>query len=298
MQLLSFGDEDREELGQLYRELRDYQLSRCRIGDVPCRVQKVRTSYGLSFAIRALVVSPRPLLELGVPKGVRDILMMKGKIPGLVLVCGAMRSGKTTIAASLVLERISSYGGAAQMIEEPTEMELDGCYGGGLIQQIDVHESGSGLRIEDRVATLAADSLRSDVDILFIGEVRRPADARAVIAVAAIGATVITTIHSTNLETAVERLISLAAAHSNSDEAAAMVANALFAVIHVSLAPTTINTPGGNELRQTLRVRPCFFVGPDADGLRGSVRKQHFAQYVNQVGEMQVQKIINGRSIL
>ncbi len=298
IQLLSFDLADYDALCKLYYDISNSHASRLYIGRTPCRIQRVQTIAGISFVLRALKVSPRPLLDLGMPRGVRDILLQEEKIQGLILICGAQRSGKTTMAGSLVWERISTFGGAAQILEDPPEMDLDGFYNGGIIQQIDVQAAGYSLDPKDRLPVLAADAMRSDTDVLFFGEVRQPKDARAVIAMAAVGATVLTTIHSNDLETAIERLIDLASDGKESDQAAKMVANALYAVIHLQLGPKEIHTKDGAKSQQILNVRPCFFVGKFRDGLRGSVRKQNYAQHINNTAIDQERAIINGVNIL
>lgn len=298
IELLSFKEADYDALSKLYFDIMDSHVSRYYIREIPCRIQRIQTISGISFVVRALKVSPRPLIELGMPRGVRDILMREKKIEGLILFCGAQRSGKTTMAGSLVLERIKTYGGAAQILEDPPEMDLDGFYNGGVIQQIDVQAAGFEFDVEDRLPSLAADAMRADTDILFFGEVRRAKEARVVIDMAGNGATVITTIHSSNLGMAIERLIGLAEPPSgDSDKAAAMVANALFAVIYLRLVSKDIRINDGIKKQQILSVQPCFFIGKEADGMRGVIRKQQYAQYIDNIAKQQERIIINGGNL-
>ncbi|RCN59372.1 ATPase, T2SS/T4P/T4SS family [Acidiferrobacter thiooxydans] len=101
--------------------------------------------------------------------------------------------------------------------------------------------------------------------MLFIGEVRGPLEAAAVVLQAGIGGPIITTIHAESVETAIERLTALAAHEIGPEGATSQIAAHLAAVVHLTLSSRPIGTSRRHGVTpapllllstQLLRVRP------------------------------------------
>jgi Tfp pilus assembly pilus retraction ATPase PilT len=294
LRLLAIPAEDFSALTHHYAEISKGSLLRYRIDGRPCRVQTVKTVDGVHFVLRAMTKDIPPLDTLGVPASILNYLLAP-KFKGLVLIAGPQGSGKTTLAGALVRERIHRFGGAAQVIEDPPELDLDGVYECGIIQQIDARGGGAeaGVVGFDNAAWLANDALRSDTDILFFGEVRFPREAEIVVSKAAIDALVITTIHASGVNTAVERLVSLSTERwGGSERAAGMVASALSMILHLDLSTQPVM--GGKETK-VLRIKPLIVVGDSAHGIRAAIQAQRYTE-LQSTSRLQIAQITNRRN--
>jgi len=286
--LLPVPDEDMGRVTQMYAEISKEDLTRYRVDGRPCRVQVTHAVSGTCYILRAMSDNLPPLVDLGLATPIIREIMAPG-LTGLVLIAGPQGSGKTTLAAAMVRERIKQYGGAAQVIEDPPELDLDGVHGAGVIQQIDVR-SVTDVPDNDRVAWLAADALRSDTDIIFLGEVRRPGEAETVVSQAAVGALVVTTIHALGVDTAVERLISLAGGHMD-NEAESMTASALAIVLHLDLSTQPVR---GGESVKVLRVQPLIIRGQQEHGIRSAIRSKRYPE-LRSASQLQATQMTTGR---
>lgn len=246
------------------------------IDDKPCRVETVNSGSGKSFVIRQLNSEVKSLKALGTPDVVVDKLM-RPEMGGLMIIAGLQGSGKTTLASSILIERIKKIGGVAQIVEDPPELNLEGIYDGGVVQQIDIHNSDTGhIEADKRLAYLVSRSLRADTDIVFLGEVLTPAEAKEVISYAGNGTLVITTIHGTSLEMAIERLTNLAAM-GNMITPEKMLANSLNSILYVS--PKTIfNT-------RAIGVDSIFLEPNRDENIRAIIREKEFFKLKGTVAE-------------
>ena len=113
---------------------------------------------------------------------------------GTVIVCGPTGSGKTTTLYGAV-DHLNSSDRVVMTIEEPVEYRLDG------INQIEVDLKG-GLTFASGLRTI----LRSDPDVLLVGEVRDPETASIAIQAAMTGHLVLTSLHAHNAASAIARL--------------------------------------------------------------------------------------------
>ena len=145
-----------------------------------------------------------------------------------------------------------------------------------------------------RAAWLANDALRSDTDIIFFGEVRFSQEAEIVVNKAPADALVITTIHASGVDTAVERLVLLSNEKSGGAEAAAkMVASALSIVLHLDLSTQPVR--GGNSTK-VLRIRPLIVNGDSAHGIRAAIRDRRFSE-LTSTSKLQIAQLTNRRSL-
>ncbi|MBQ4379325.1 MAG: Flp pilus assembly complex ATPase component TadA [Treponema sp.] len=146
-----------------------------------------------SVVLRLLNVSrvPLSLSELGFEENQIEILKEAVKSAhGLILICGATGSGKSTTAASLLCLVNEMYGGRKKIItiEDPPEYVLDGC------TQIKVDEE-KGMSFTDSLRFI----FRQDPDVIFIGEIRDSLTARTVLQASLTGHLVVATVHTSGI---------------------------------------------------------------------------------------------------
>ncbi len=119
---------------------------------------------------------------------------------GLILICGATGSGKSTTAASLLTELTSFYGDKKKIItiEDPPEYVLDG------ITQIRVDEE-NGMSFSDSLRFI----FRQDPDVIFVGEIRDSLSARTVLNASLTGHLVLATVHTGGIDETALRMSEL-----------------------------------------------------------------------------------------
>jgi len=156
------------------------------------------------FIVRRSSAQIRPFATLGfAPNFMRFILDQN--LSGLVLVAGDMAVGKTSTAASLLVERLVIHGGVAMAIEDPPETLLNGIHGAGRCIQVPASRKSGGYKEHMTRA------MRSGVNFMLIGEIRDD-DTAAEVAKASInGNLIIATIHGGDIPQAIERLHAMCA---------------------------------------------------------------------------------------
>lgn len=186
------------------------------------------------FALRRLPSTVPLLRELqGLPEPVLQILMdpKHHQEGGLILIAGLTGSGKTTTASAMIRSRLEAFSGYCHTAEDPPEFRLAGRWGDGLCTQSAV----SGDRTFPRLISQAMRAFPAGVPgMLFVGEVRDAASAEEALKIAANGNLVLTTIHSKDVLSAVQRLLMLAGGE-NSPIACTQLSNALRYVQHQRL---------------------------------------------------------------
>ena len=116
---------------------------------------------------------------------------------GLILLCGATGSGKSTTAASILALIQERSGGGKKIItiEDPPEYVLSG------MTQIRV-DAKSGMDFSDALRFV----FRQDPDVIFVGEVRDEKTAQVCIRSSLTGHLVLATLHTSSVEAAYARL--------------------------------------------------------------------------------------------
>ena len=127
----------------------------------------------------------------------KKILKMIGEPNGIILVTGATGSGKSTTVYS-ILERLNTEDVNLITVEDPVEMELEG------INQVQVN-SEIGL---DFAAVLRS-ILRQDPNVIMIGEIRDSETAQIAVRASITGHLVLSTIHTNNSLSTIERLLDM-----------------------------------------------------------------------------------------
>ncbi len=188
--------------------------------EVDFRVATLPTPYGESIVIRILNqdVTPLDLGDLGMGADHLSVLQsMLSRPYGAILVAGPTGSGKSTTMYA-ALTSINDASRKIITIEEPIEYQLPG------VTQIGVNNHigltfASGLR----------QILRSDPDVVMVGEIRDPETAETSIRAALTGHLVLSSIHTNDAPSALTRLVDMRVAPF-------ITSSALLAVVSQRLA--------------------------------------------------------------
>ncbi|HWL32279.1 MAG TPA: GspE/PulE family protein [Gaiellaceae bacterium] len=166
-------------------------------GHIDMRIAVLATTHGEQVVLRILGGSDqRPsiaALEME-PYAEAAFLTAIEQPYGTVIVCGPTGSGKTTTLYGAV-DHLNRSDRVVMTIEDPVEYRLDG------VSQIEVDVKG-GLGFASGLRTI----LRSDPDVLLVGEVRDPETASIAIQAAMTGHLVLTSLHAHNAAGAIARL--------------------------------------------------------------------------------------------
>lgn len=161
------------------------------------RVVTLPTVYGESAVLRLLDQSSKPptMVELGLSEAMQAQL---GKIvdrpTGALLVTGPTGSGKTT-SLFAVLTALSRPEINLITVEDPVEYRLPG------VKQVQVNQRGG-----VTFATALRAILRSDPDVVMVGEIRDGETAKIAIEAALTGHFVLSTLHTNDAPSALTRL--------------------------------------------------------------------------------------------
>lgn len=193
-------------------------------------------------------------------------LFMQPQLSGLIVVAGAYGQGKTTTASAIVAGRIKRLGGIAVCIEDPPEMPLEGQHGEGVIYQRWVNQGGFGQECRN-VARWAP-------SIIFLGEVRDSETASEALRASINGRLAVCTIHSDNVQTAVDRLFCYAnGVAGNGEEVSQLLASGLCAILHQKLE---------GEPRR-LKTEFLWLRGEEVHGARSLIRSRKFSQLESEI---------------
>jgi type IV pilus assembly protein PilB len=171
--------------------------------EVDFRVASLPTPHGESIVIRVLNqdLTPLDLEDLGM--GPDHLVVMEtllGKPYGAVLVAGPTGSGKST-SMYAALKRLNDVTRKIITIEEPIEYQMAGVTQMGVNNVIGL-SFAAGLR----------QILRSDPDVVMVGEVRDPETAEIAIRAALTGHLVLSSIHTNDAPSALTRLVDMGVA--------------------------------------------------------------------------------------
>jgi twitching motility protein PilT len=201
----------------------------------------MRTAGGTAFVLRNLARTVHALAELGLPPACLPSLADRN-LSGLLLVCGAPKSGKTTTACAIVKERLRRHGGVAVTAEEPVELALEGSHGPGICFQTAVPDGRLG--IAESLRRLA----RSGAQTLLVGDIRDDETAAEVLAAGVDGRLVIATMTAESILHAIVKLHGLAGRKLPADTVSALIADGLAGVLHRRMARGAKATPAADYL--------------------------------------------------
>ena len=168
--------------------------------DLDMRVSALPTSFGEKIVIRILdySMSLKGLETLGfTDENYKLILKMIANPNGIILVTGATGSGKSTTVYS-ILQRLNREETNIITVEDPIEMNIEG------INQVQVNPE-----IGLDFASVLRSILRQDPNIVLIGEIRDSETAKIAVRASITGHLVLSTLHTNNSLTTIERLIDM-----------------------------------------------------------------------------------------
>ncbi len=168
--------------------------------DLDMRVSSLPTNLGEKIVIRILDYSRSlaGLESLGFNKTNFDILKKMIQVPnGIILITGATGSGKSTTVYS-ILQALNKKETNIITVEDPIEMNIEG------LNQVQVN-SEIGLDF----ATVLRSILRQDPNIILIGEIRDSETAQIAVRASITGHLVLSTIHTNNSLSTIERLLDM-----------------------------------------------------------------------------------------
>ncbi|MGZ4354295.1 MAG: GspE/PulE family protein [Gaiellaceae bacterium] len=166
---------------------------------VDVRVAVLPTKHGEHVVLRVLQRAVKLALpDLGMSPDAGAMFQRAIRQPyGAVLTCGPTGSGKTTTLYA-ALDMLNEPGRSIATIEDPVEYQLPG------INQMEVHAK-IGLTFARGLRTI----LRSDPEVILVGEIRDEETAEIVVQAALTGHLVLTTLHTNDASGAFARLRNL-----------------------------------------------------------------------------------------
>ena len=207
------------------------------------RISVYRTGVGLAAAVRLLPRTAPALDELNLPLALDDLADISH---GLVLLCGATGSGKSTTLAALCRRALERRSVVLLTLEDPIEFALPQT-GQSIARQRQI-----GRDVPDFVTGLR-DALRADPDVIMVGELRDTETIRLALTAAETGHLVLASLHSGSAAGCIERVVD-AYPSEQRPSIRAQLAEALRAVVVQKLLPRARGTgrvPALEVLRAT-----------------------------------------------
>ncbi len=170
----------------------DYAIT---VDGVRLRINIFNETRGLGLAIRLLPGTAPSIDQLNLHPSLHQLCSLQ---QGLVLVCGATGTGKTTTIAAIIEEINTARACHIITIEDPIEYRFVSKKA--FIQQRELGDHTNSFEQG------LLDSLREDPDVIVIGELREAETMKLSINAAESGHLVIATLHATNAEEAIYRL--------------------------------------------------------------------------------------------
>ncbi len=240
--LVPFESDDlenfRKALEQGYTGASSYSL---RFAGEQYRVERIMTTTGVQYNCRKMPTYTPDIYNLGLPKPIIDYLVGLAHEAGLVLFGGPTGMGKTTTASALMKKWLENEGGFLYTIEDPPEMPLDGLYrckngGLGLCKQTAVEN--------ERWGDCLKSALRSRPRYILVGEIRTPETASQALRAATSGHLVVSTIHASSVEDALNSMIKYAAGTGLPESLVSdLLARGILASVHQKLEGIEVLTP-------------------------------------------------------
>jgi pilus retraction protein PilT len=165
------------------------------IRHIRIRVNVFNTTRGLSIAVRLLPGTVPTIEKLNLHPSLKQVAELRS---GLVLICGATGSGKSTTIAALVDEINRSRAAHIVTLEDPVEYRY-------VSRKSFIEQRELGAHMPTFEQGLV-DVLREDPDVIVVGELREPEVMRLTLNAAESGHLVIATLHATHTEDALYRL--------------------------------------------------------------------------------------------
>ncbi|MGH8867537.1 MAG: type IV pilus twitching motility protein PilT [Actinomycetes bacterium] len=186
----------RPDLAELFRTTHEADFAHSLPGVGRFRVNAFRSRGSVGLVFRQVTIGAIPLDELGLPASVAALAL---EPRGLVLVTGPTGSGKTTTLAGMIDHINSNREVHVVTIEDPIEVvHADRL---AMINQREVRVDTGDFQVALRAA------MRQDPDVILVGEMRDTETVKAALSAAETGHFVMSTLHTTNAQETVNRVI-------------------------------------------------------------------------------------------
>ncbi len=204
------------------------------------RASVVKTRLGWEMVFRVISTQLRTMEELRLPEAIKPLLEYHN---GLVLVTGAVGSGKSTTLAALINEINHQRNDHIITLEDPSEYVIDSlnCH----VNQREVHTHTESFSQALRAA------LREDPDIIMVGEMRDLETISLAITAAETGHLVLATLHTGSAARTLDRILDVFPTEQR-EQIRIMVGESLRGIISQQLVPRADGT--GRELALELLV--------------------------------------------
>jgi len=165
------------------------------VAHIRIRINIFYTSRGLSLAVRLLPGRIPTFSELNLLPELKDYCKLS---TGLILLCGATGSGKSSTIAAFLAEINRTRGCHIITLEDPVEYRFNSNK-----SYIEQRELGTHIKSFDQGLQ---DVLREDPDVIMVGELRDPETIRLTLNAVESGHLVIASLHATDSEDALYRM--------------------------------------------------------------------------------------------
>ncbi|KDM89948.1 ATPase, T2SS/T4P/T4SS family [Photobacterium galatheae] len=194
------------------------------------RVTIIKSVDGMMAECRAQPRQLIPLNQIGFPSQIKNWTLNERLCKGgLILVVGAVGSGKTTTCAAIAKARVELFGGVLLTIEDPAELPMHGRIGNGLCIQYEIETKEDFLE----AGRLALRCYPADkAGIMFIGEIRDSKSASLALRASLDGRLVVATMHGDSVTSALQRLVSYTTEEMSRDEAYSLLQNGFRLCLH------------------------------------------------------------------
>jgi general secretion pathway protein E len=168
---------------------------------ISIRAACLPTTHGERLTLRLLALETQQLTlnKLGLTRsGYYTFIKYAGQPQGMILLCGPTGSGKSTTLYAALRHRLAHFPGRIITVEDPVEYDIVG------VAQAEV-DSADKLRFDTALRTI----LRSDPDVIMIGEIRDLGSVDIAIKAALTGHLVFSSLHTNSAAGVITRLIDM-----------------------------------------------------------------------------------------